>query len=59
MKTYQAEVTALRGLTNEQRTSISSLTGQLEELKARLDESTEALEESLIKIQKVNNQYAS
>lgn len=52
-------MTALRGLSNEQRTSITSLNDQMEDLRARLDESTEALEESLKRIQKMNAQFAS
>lgn len=59
LKTYQAEVAALRGLTNEQRQSITFLTQQLEEIKARLDESTRQLDDSMSKIRKMAIKFAS
>lgn len=59
LKTYEAEVVALRGLTGEQRESISFLTQQLEEIKQKLDESTRQLEESRAKIHKMAIKFAS
>lgn len=59
LKVCEAEVAALRGLTNEQRQSISFLTQQLEEIKARLDESTRQLDDSMSKIRKMAIRFAS
>lgn len=59
LKTYEAEVASLRGLTNEQRQSIAFLTQQLEDIKARLDESTRQLDDSMSKIRKMAVRFAS
>lgn len=59
MKTFEAEVAALRGLTGEQRQSISILTSQLDDIKAKLDESTRSLDEAMQQIRKMTMQYAS
>lgn len=59
LKTCEAEVAALRGLTGEQRESINYLTEQLEIVKAKLDEATEQLEEAHAKIRKMALQFAS
>lgn len=58
LRSNEAEVAQLRGLTNEQRESINSLTNQIEELKDRLDEETNKLAESLQKIEKITFKYA-
>lgn len=58
LRSNEAEVAQLRGLTNEQKESIDSLTNQIEELKERLDEETNKLEESLQKIEKITFKYA-
>lgn len=55
----EAELAALRGLTNEQRQSIAYLTQQLEEMKEKLDETTEQLEEATAKIHKMAVRFAS
>lgn len=59
LKTYEAELAQLRGLTGEQRESINSLTNQLEEVKSRLEDATDKLEEAMKKIQKMTLQHAS
>lgn len=59
LKNSEAEVNALRGLTGEQRESISFLTQQLEDIKNKLDESTRQLEESRAKIHKMAVKFAS
>lgn len=50
---------ALRGLTNEQRQSIAYLTNQLEEMKAKIDETSEQLEEATEKIRRMAAKFAS
>lgn len=57
LRSSDAEVGQLRGLTNEQRESINSLTNQIDELKEKLDEETEKLRESLQKIEKLTFKY--
>lgn len=59
IKTFEAEVAALRGLTGEQRESISILTSQLDDIKAKLDESTRSLDDAMKQIRKMTTQYAS
>ncbi|XP_031632588.1 uncharacterized protein LOC116346591 [Contarinia nasturtii] len=59
LKTCEAELSALRGLTNEQRQAITYLTQQLEEMKLKLDETTEQLEEATMKIHKIAVKFAS
>lgn len=59
IKTFEAEVAALRGLTGEQRQSISILTSQLNEIKAKLDDSTRSLDEAMEQIRKMTLKYAS
>lgn len=59
IKTFEAEVAALRGLTGEQRNSIGILTSQLDDIKAKLDESTQSLDDAMTKIRKMTMQYAS
>lgn len=59
LKNSEAEVNALRGLTGEQRESISFLTQQLELIKNKLDDSTRQLEESRAKIHKMAVKFAS
>lgn len=59
LKVCEAELAALRGLTNEQRESIAILTQQLEEMKVKLDDSTNQLEETTIRIRKMAKKYAS
>lgn len=59
MKATEAELKALRGLTNEQRQSIAYLTQQLEEMKIKLDESQDQLEESTARIHKMATKFAS
>ena len=55
----EAELAALRGLTNEQRHSIAYLTQQLEEMKERLDEAQDQLEEATEKIHRMAVRFAS
>lgn len=57
LRSNEAEVAQLRGLTNEQSESINSLTEQIEELKERLEEETGKLAESLQKIEKITFKY--
>ncbi|XP_055320348.1 putative uncharacterized protein DDB_G0282133 [Sitodiplosis mosellana] len=59
LKTTEAELAALRGLSNEQRYSIAYLTQQLEEIKERLDEATSQLEEANDKIHRMAVRFAS
>lgn len=59
MKVAEAELAALRGLTNEQRQSIAYLTQQLEEMKEKLDESQSQLEEATVRIHKMATKFAS
>lgn len=59
LKVCEAEVAALRGLTNEQRHSIAYLTQQLEEMKNRLDETTSQLEDATEKIRRMAIKFAS
>lgn len=59
LKTCEAEVASLRGLTNEQRESIRFLTQQLESIKAKLDESTRQLDESMSKIRKMAVKFSA
>lgn len=59
MKTFEAEVAALRGLTGEQRDSISIMTSQLDDIKAKLDDSTQSLDDAMKQIRKMTMQYAS
>lgn len=58
LKVTEAELAALRGLTNEQRHSIAYLTQQLEEMKTKLDESADQLEEATIRIHKMATKFA-
>lgn len=53
LRSREAEVGQLRGLTGDQRDSISSLTNQIDDLKERLDDETQRLRESLQKIEKL------
>lgn len=53
LKQCEAELAALRGLTNEQRQSIAYLTQQLEEMKVKLDDTSTELEEATAKIHKM------
>lgn len=55
----EAELAALRGLTNEQRESITILTQQLEEMKVKLDDSTSQLEEATKRMRKMAAKFAS
>lgn len=55
----EAELAALRGLSNEQRESIAILTQQLEDMKVKLDDSTSQLEEATIRIRKMAAKFAS
>lgn len=59
LKVCEAELAALRGLSNEQRESITILTQQLEEMKIKLDDSTSQLEEATIRIRKMAAKFAS
>lgn len=59
LKVCEAELAALRGLTNEQRESIAILTQQLEEMKHKLDDSTSQLEETTTRIRKMAAKFAS
>lgn len=59
IKTFEAEVAALRGLTGDQRQSISILTSQLDDIKAKLDDSTQSLDEAMAQIRKMTIQYAA
>lgn len=59
LKVCEAELAALRGLTNEQRESIAILTQQLEEMKVKLDDSTCQLEEATKRMRKMAAKFAS
>lgn len=59
LKLCEAELAALRGLTNEQRQSISILTQQLEEMKLKLDDTTSELEEATEKIHRMAIKFSS
>lgn len=59
LKACEAELAALRGLTNEQRESIAILTQQLEEMKLKLDDSTSQLEEATKRMRKMAANFAS
>lgn len=59
LKTSEAELAALRGLTNEQRYSIAYLTEQLEDMKEKLDEASTQLDEATQKIHRMAVRFAS
>lgn len=56
LKTYEAEVAQLRGLTNDQRESIKSLQNQLSELKSELEYANARVEAELENVRKVKQQ---
>lgn len=57
LRSNEAEVGQLRGLTNEQRESINSLTMQIDELKEKLREETNKLTDTMKKIEKITFRY--
>ncbi|XP_055905108.1 putative leucine-rich repeat-containing protein DDB_G0290503 isoform X2 [Eupeodes corollae] len=56
LRSYEAEVKQLRGLTNEQENSITSMREQIEELKADLVTANENLEEQIECVRKIKYQ---
>ena len=57
LKSNEAEVAQLRGLTNEQRESINSLSGQIDDYKCRLEDANGKLDDALERIRKLTFQY--
>ncbi|XP_049289720.1 uncharacterized protein LOC125767312 isoform X1 [Anopheles funestus] len=55
LKTYEAEVEQLRGLTYDQKESLVSMTRQVESLKAELETAYNKLEEEMVKVQQIKN----
>lgn len=56
LRSYEAEVTQLRGLTNVQSESIQTMTRQLDELKEELVEANNTVAESLETVRKIKFQ---
>lgn len=56
LRSYEAEVSQLRGLTNVQSDSIRSMTRQLDELKEELTEANNTVAESLETVRKIKFQ---
>lgn len=56
MKSLEAEVKGLRGLTGEQRENLSHIMRQLEEARADLEEANERCEEEIKSAQKIKTQ---
>uniref|UniRef100_A0A182WDU4 Uncharacterized protein n=1 Tax=Anopheles minimus TaxID=112268 RepID=A0A182WDU4_9DIPT len=55
LKSYEAEVEQLRGLTYDQKESLVSMTRQVESLKAELETAYNKLEEEMVKVQQIKN----
>lgn len=56
LKTYEAEVRQLRGLTSDQRTSLLEMTEQIEELKSDLEAANQELETQIEFVKKIKYQ---
>uniref|UniRef100_A0A182UIB2 Uncharacterized protein n=1 Tax=Anopheles melas TaxID=34690 RepID=A0A182UIB2_9DIPT len=55
LKSYEAEVEQLRGLTYDQKESLLGMTRQVESLKAELETAYNKLEEEMVKVQQIKN----
>ncbi|XP_035893336.1 myosin heavy chain, fast skeletal muscle isoform X1 [Anopheles stephensi] len=55
LKSYEAEVEQLRGLTYDQKESLAGMTRQVESLKAELETAYNKLEEEMVKVQQIKN----
>ncbi|XP_058054042.1 uncharacterized protein LOC131205801 [Anopheles bellator] len=55
LKSYEAEVEQLRGLTYDQKEALATMTRQVEDLKAKLQTAHDKLEEELVKVQQIKN----
>lgn len=56
LRSYEAEVTQLRGLSNVQSQSLQSMTRQLDELKEELTEANRTVTDSLETVRKIKFQ---
>lgn len=56
LKTYEAEVKSLRGLTYEQENTLRSMTDQIEELKSDLEAANKELETQIECVKKIKHQ---
>ncbi|XP_050079796.1 centromere protein F [Anopheles maculipalpis] len=55
LKSYEAEVEQLRGLTYDQKESLVTMTRQVDSLKAELETAYNKLEEEMVKVQQIKN----
>uniref|UniRef100_A0A182K590 Uncharacterized protein n=1 Tax=Anopheles christyi TaxID=43041 RepID=A0A182K590_9DIPT len=55
LKSYEAEVEQLRGLTYDQKESLLGMTRQVDSLKAELETAYNKLEEEMVKVQQIKN----
>ncbi|XP_053675626.1 trichohyalin [Anopheles nili] len=55
LKSYEAEVEQLRGLTYDQKEALTSMTKKAEGLKAELETAYNKLEEEMVKVQQIKN----
>uniref|UniRef100_A0A182SLW0 Uncharacterized protein n=1 Tax=Anopheles maculatus TaxID=74869 RepID=A0A182SLW0_9DIPT len=55
LKSYEAEVEQLRGLTYDQKESLVTMTRQVESMKAELETAYNKLEEEMVKVQQIKN----
>ncbi|KAJ6633036.1 Laminin subunit alpha-2 [Pseudolycoriella hygida] len=58
LRSYEAEVAALRGLTNDQKESINSMIVQLDEMKRELETANKTVDESIETVRKIKFQCA-
>ncbi|XP_052871891.1 uncharacterized protein LOC128277473 isoform X2 [Anopheles cruzii] len=55
LKSYEAEVEQLRGLTYDQKEALATMTRQVEDLKGKLQTANDKLEEEMVKVQQIKN----
>ncbi|ETN61457.1 hypothetical protein AND_006877 [Anopheles darlingi] len=55
LKSYEAEVEQLRGLTYDQKEALAAMTRQVEMLKTDLQTATDKLEQEIVKMQQIKN----
>lgn len=57
LKSYEAEVAQLRGLTGSQEDAITHMTQKLEDLKFELEDANKTVAESIETVRKIQYQY--
>ncbi|XP_055594060.1 uncharacterized protein LOC129745170 isoform X2 [Uranotaenia lowii] len=55
LRSYEAEVSQLRGLTYDQKEALTSMTRQVDQLRAELETANNKLEAEIVKVQQIKN----